>query len=158
MAGDSTALAGGFEFFVAGGVDFMLPAGEAVCRGEIADGGMEAPGVVVVDEVAGDALGVIMITPLILVWRRAPTEWFTPKKLIEVTLVFGSTFLFGQIVFLDWFHESVGFVAKGYWVFLFITWIAVRIGVRGVTVALLMIAIVAPARRSTRPGGSVAAR
>ena len=58
LAGDSTALAGGFEFFVAGGVDFILPAGEAVCRGDVADGGMQALGIVVVDEVAGDALGV----------------------------------------------------------------------------------------------------
>ena len=56
--GDSTALAGGFEFFVAGGVDFILPAGEAVCRGDVADGAMQALGIVVVDEVAGDAVGV----------------------------------------------------------------------------------------------------
>ena len=27
---DSTTLAGGFEFFVAGGVDFILPAGDAL--------------------------------------------------------------------------------------------------------------------------------
>ena len=58
LAGESTALAGGFEFFVAGGVDFILPACEAVCRGDVADGGMQALGIVVVDEVAGDALGV----------------------------------------------------------------------------------------------------
>ena len=30
LAGDATALAGGFEFFVAGGVDFILPAGDAL--------------------------------------------------------------------------------------------------------------------------------
>jgi hypothetical protein len=58
LVGDSTALAGGFEFFVAGGVDFILPAGEAVCRGDVADGAMQGLGIVVVDEVAGDALGV----------------------------------------------------------------------------------------------------
>jgi hypothetical protein len=26
------------EVFVAGGVDFILPAGEAVCRGDVTDG------------------------------------------------------------------------------------------------------------------------
>ena len=31
----------------------------------------------------GDALGIIMITPLILVWRQLPTEWFTPKKCLK---------------------------------------------------------------------------
>jgi hypothetical protein len=46
------------EVFVAGGVDFILPAGEAVCRGDVTDGAIQALGIVVVDEVAGDAVGV----------------------------------------------------------------------------------------------------
>lgn len=58
MAGDSTAFAGVFEFFVAGGVDFVLAAGETVGRRDVADGRLQALGVVLVDEVAGDAFGV----------------------------------------------------------------------------------------------------
>ena len=54
----ATSLAGGLEVFVAGGVDFILPAGEAVCRGDVTDGAIQALGIVVVDEVAGDAVGV----------------------------------------------------------------------------------------------------
>lgn len=90
----------------------------------------------------GDVLGVILIATLILSWRKTKNmHKASAAGALEAALLFGLTFLLGQVVFLDWFHESVGFVAKGYWVFLFITWIAVRIGVRGVTVALLMIAI-----------------
>ena len=89
----------------------------------------------------GDALGIIMITPLILVWRRVPAEWFTPKKLFEVALVFGLTFLVGQIVFLDWFHEAVGLFAKGFLMFLFITLTAVRLGTHGTMAVLTMVAV-----------------
>lgn len=58
MAGDFTALAGGFELFVADGVDFVLAAGEAVRRGDVTDGRMQPLRVVVVDELAGEAFGV----------------------------------------------------------------------------------------------------
>jgi diguanylate cyclase (GGDEF)-like protein/PAS domain S-box-containing protein len=88
----------------------------------------------------GDALGIIMITPLILVWRRLPAEPFTPKKMFEVSLVFGLTFLVGQIVFLGWFQETVGLFAKGSLMFLFITLTAVRLGKHGTMAVLIMVA------------------
>ena len=59
LAGDSTAFAGGFELFVAGGVDFVLPPGEAVGGRDVPDGRMQALRVVVIDKVAGDAFGVV---------------------------------------------------------------------------------------------------
>ena len=89
----------------------------------------------------GDALGIIMLTPLILVWRRVPAEWFTAKKLFEAALVFGFTFFVGQIVFLDWFHEAFGFFAKGFLMFLFITLAAVRLGTHGTIAALTLVAV-----------------
>lgn len=51
----------------------------------------------------------------------------------------GSTFLFGQIVFLGWFHETVGLFAKGFLMFLFITLAAVRLGTHGTTAVLAMV-------------------
>lgn len=89
----------------------------------------------------GDALGIMMITPLILVWRRMPVEWFTPKKLLEATLVFGLTFLVGQIVFLGWFQEAVGLFAEGSLMFLFITLTAVRMGTHGTMAVLSIITV-----------------
>jgi len=89
----------------------------------------------------GDVLGVILITPLILSWQKtkithaAPTVW-----VFEPILLVGLTFILGQVVFLDWFHVSVGLVAKGYWMFLLIIWVAVRLGVRSVTLALFVTA------------------
>ena len=89
----------------------------------------------------GDALGILFITPLMLVWRSMPKDWVEPKRVIEVMLVLGLTFLIGQVVFLDWFRDTLGKVAGGYWMFLFVTWAAVRLGIHGVLVLILIVAV-----------------
>ncbi len=89
----------------------------------------------------GDTLGIALVTPLLLVWRRAPDGGFGPKRLAEFMLLFGFAFLTCQMVFMDWLHDSVGHIAKGYWMFLIVTLAAVRLEVHGVAVILLMSAI-----------------
>lgn len=89
----------------------------------------------------GDALGIILITPLLLVWRQTENDWFKIKRLPEAVLLLGLTFLAGQAVFLDWFHDSIGMVAKGYLMFLFIAWVAVRLGTWGTVIALVVTAV-----------------
>jgi len=89
----------------------------------------------------GDTLGIVLITPLLLVWRRAPEDCFKPKRLAEFILLFGLAFLVCQVVFMGWMSDSVGDVAKGYWMFLFVTWAAVRLEAHGVVVILVMVAV-----------------
>ena len=88
----------------------------------------------------GDMLGIVLITPLILVCWRTQNEWREVKQVAEAMLLLGLTFVAGQIVFFGWFHDSLGHVARGYVMFLFITWVAVRLGTRGTVIALTMIA------------------
>ncbi|MEQ1636783.1 MAG: EAL domain-containing protein [Methylococcales bacterium] len=88
----------------------------------------------------GDALGIILITPAILVWIQPQNNKFDIKQVPEAILAICATFLAGQIIFLDWFHDSIGHFAKDYWMFLFITWTAVRLETRGVLIVLIMIA------------------
>ncbi len=93
----------------------------------------------------GNVLGIALVTPLILVWREREKTY---EKLVEwvlesIPLLF-LTFMVGQIVFLGWFHSTSDLfelIARGYWMFLFITWVAVRLGTRGTMVALNMAAI-----------------
>lgn len=90
----------------------------------------------------GDVLGVILIAPLILLWwdksnARAVLSW----RSLEPLLLLGATLLFGQFIFLGWFRDGFGYITKSYWIFLFLTWIAVRLGIRGVTVALFMVSV-----------------
>lgn len=89
----------------------------------------------------GDMLGIILIAPLIMVWWRTKTDWRNAEQKIEAVLLIGLTVFTGQIVFLGWLHDSIGQVAKAYWMFMFIAWVATRLGTRGTTIALIMVAV-----------------
>ena len=52
-------LSSGLEFAAALGEDDGLTAGELVAGGDVADGAVEAAGVVVLDEAGGDAAGLV---------------------------------------------------------------------------------------------------
>ena len=57
MAPGRALLAGGFELDVACLVDGLVACGEAVCGGDVVDGGVEAFVVVVLDEGGDDTIG-----------------------------------------------------------------------------------------------------
>jgi signal transduction histidine kinase/CheY-like chemotaxis protein len=88
----------------------------------------------------GDALGIVLATPLLLVLWHGKNIQVELMTTLEAILVFSFTFLSGQAIFLNWF-PTITPIAKGYWVFLFITWIAVRLGTRGTVTAIAMIAV-----------------
>ncbi len=81
----------------------------------------------------GDAIGIISITPLILAWRKLPNHWFSHDRLLETASFLSLLTVVEWIIFLDLFQESLGPIARGYWIFLFMAWAAVRFGIRGVT-------------------------
>lgn len=90
---------------------------------------------------AGNFLGIIMVAPLILVWWQAHHGKPDPKRIAECVLLLGATLFAGQVVFLDWFHESFGHVARAYWMFLLIIPVAVRLGPRATAFALAATAV-----------------
>ena len=89
----------------------------------------------------GDTLGVVLVTPLILTWWQTKSKRSTDKHRLEGLLLVGITFIAGQIIFLGWFHESLIVAPKAFMMFLPITWIAIRLGIRTTTFALNMVAI-----------------
>ncbi len=88
----------------------------------------------------GDVLGIILVTPLILVWRRLPEDWFSQRRSLETFSCFALALLVGQVVFMGWFHDSVGSFGRPYVMFVFVAWAAVSFGVHG---ASLLIGVVA---------------
>src|SRR5574340_149182 len=88
-----------------------------------------------------DTLGVILIAPLIMVWWPTRNDWRDTGQKIEAALLLGLTILIGQAVFLEWLHDSIGLVTKGYWLFMLITLVAVRLGSRGTAIGLIVVAI-----------------
>ncbi len=89
----------------------------------------------------GDILGILLVTPLILVWRQIPYDWIKRERITEAIIGFGLAFFVGQVIFLGWFQGIFGITARGYWVFLFVTWAAVRFGRHGALLVLVMTAI-----------------
>ena len=88
-----------------------------------------------------NATGIMMIAPTILVWRRFPWEWLSSYwRSLEVVAILCLHFIVGQIVFMDWFHGSFGTINRGYWLYFFITWAAIRLGTHGVILFLWLAA------------------
>jgi diguanylate cyclase (GGDEF)-like protein/PAS domain S-box-containing protein len=91
----------------------------------------------------GDTLGVVLVTPFLLAWFRQDFAPINVKLVWEDVLLTGLTLLVGQIIFLDWLHGYSSDTPMGYWLFLCISLVAIRMGLRGATFNLLMIAILA---------------
>ncbi len=89
----------------------------------------------------GETLGIVLVTSTILVWRKPATGWLEIRRALEVASILGLTLLIGQIIFLDWLHDTFGSINRGYWLYLVVTLGAVRLGRHGVLAILWIIII-----------------
>ncbi|HEY7986117.1 MAG TPA: EAL domain-containing protein [Methylophilaceae bacterium] len=89
----------------------------------------------------GDVLGILLMVPIILVCRYAPHEWIKQERKLETFVCIGLAAIIGQIIFMGWLHDSFGAIARGYWMFLFIFWAAVRFGRHPVLVVIFVTAL-----------------
>ena len=85
-----------------------------------------------------DTLGIILGTPLVLVWQTWPKHWFTRSNILKTIGFFSLAFFTGYLVFLEGFSEQLQVIAKGYLIFLFVVWGALFYGRHG---TLLIIAV-----------------
>ncbi len=88
----------------------------------------------------GDALGVVLFTPLILVFFQNKFHNINAKQLLEGLLLISITVIVGQLIFLDGFHGYLSDTPKGYLIFLCVTWVAIRLGIQCVVFITLVIA------------------
>ena len=105
----------------------------------------------------GDALGVVLITPPLLLWwpaLRQSQDWklrVPLGQLAEPLLLAALTTLVSGLVFLEWadkllplrLHPQVNDIFGAYWMFLFVAWAAVRHGQRGTALVLLLVSTMA---------------
>lgn len=89
----------------------------------------------------GDTLGVILITPFALIWWKEKLTGINKKQLFEGIFLVCSYVFVEHIIFFDLFHGVLGNAPKGYFLFFGITIIAIRLGMRGVTLVMLFTAI-----------------
>ncbi len=104
--------------------------------------GLPYPGTLNVwQRLAGTTLGILVGMPLVLVWRNKPVHWMVMPTPYYVFLILGLSFFVGQVVFLDWMKDSLGQIARGYWMFLFVTWAAVKLGPHGAVLVIAGMAV-----------------
>ncbi|MBN8220498.1 MAG: EAL domain-containing protein [Spirochaetes bacterium] len=89
----------------------------------------------------GDSLGIIVLTPLILIWRRLEPHRIRPIQITEGVFALLLAFLAGQIIFLGWFTGTSGIAPRAFIIMFFVIWSAVRFGRHATLVALMMIII-----------------
>ncbi len=89
----------------------------------------------------GDLVGIVLVTPLILIWRKPPAGWLQARRLTEVGLLLGLAFFVGQVIFVGWFQDRFGPLAQSYWLFVVVAVATVRLGRHGVVLILMMAAI-----------------
>ena len=88
-----------------------------------------------------DLLGIVLFTPLILVWWHKPNDWLTPMRVFEAILLIGLTFIAGQIIFLNWYHEYLAPFPKAFMMFLLVSLTAIRLGPHGVLIILIITSV-----------------
>lgn len=80
----------------------------------------------------GDAIGVLLITPVILSWVTEPSIRSTPQRFIEAGSLLFLTVLVSIFVYSEFFHKQA-YLPLSYTIFPFVIWAALRFGQRGAT-------------------------
>jgi diguanylate cyclase (GGDEF)-like protein/PAS domain S-box-containing protein len=88
----------------------------------------------------GDMFSILLITPLILVWRHRPALPLDRLKWLELLALLTLTLVFGQIIFFDWSPAANGPLASAFLMFVFVVWSAMRFG-RHITLLVLCAAL-----------------
>ncbi len=85
---------------------------------------------------SGDSIGVMLVTPLLAVWMRRRLPDLTGRRVAEMALL-GASLLIVSVALLGVHH------GYKYAIFPLVGWVAVRYGLRGGTVATVLVAAVA---------------
>jgi diguanylate cyclase (GGDEF)-like protein len=91
----------------------------------------------------GDAVGAVIVTPLILLWVENPRLAWTRKQIIELIFLFGGLFLTAWAVFGNGLHSVVHNYPFEYLCFPFLIWAAFRFGRRQAATAIAALAVIA---------------
>ena len=91
----------------------------------------------------GDAVGAVIVTPLILLWVENPRMAWTRRQILELVFLFGGLFLTAWSVFGNGLHSVVRNYPFEYLCFPFLIWAAFRFGRRKAATAIAVLAVIA---------------
>ena len=92
---------------------------------------------------AGDAVGALLVTPLILCWAEKPVEGWRAVKWTEFVLLLTLMSLLSITVYTNLLHASTGSRPWGHVTIPLLVWAAFRFGPRGVSAAMVPLVAIA---------------
>ena len=91
----------------------------------------------------GDAVGAVIVTPLVLVWRENPRLNWTRKQMLELAVLFPGLLFTSWVVFGGRFHTALKNYPFEYLCIPFLIWAAFRFGRRKAATAISVLAVIA---------------
>jgi diguanylate cyclase (GGDEF)-like protein len=91
----------------------------------------------------GDAVGALVVTPFLLLWRENPRLNWTRGQIIELAFLFLGLFFTGWIVFGGRFHSALKNYPLEYLCLPFLIWAAFRYGRRKAATAICILSAIA---------------
>src|ERR1700722_7399424 len=91
----------------------------------------------------GDAIGAVLVTPLLLLWWENPRLQWTREQMTELAFLFIGFFSTAWIVFGESFHSELKNYPLEYLCIPFLVWAAYRFGRRKAATALCALAVIA---------------
>ena len=87
-----------------------------------------------------NAMGALVVTPLILAWAAPGTVRWTRRRIIEAALCAAGLLIGTQLSFNSWFVYGVENYPLAYLPYPFLVWAALRFGLRGATTGTFVVA------------------
>lgn len=87
----------------------------------------------------GDSVGILVVTPLILVWRSVPPVFPGTARVAEAGLLAGLVLTVGLFIFSDWRPHGNVTAFQAYMTIPLLIWAAFRFGPHGATALLLLV-------------------
>jgi diguanylate cyclase (GGDEF)-like protein/PAS domain S-box-containing protein len=86
----------------------------------------------------GDIFGIIILTPILLIWRQPPKLSFLRNCMGEAIILLSLAFLFGQIILCGLFSDTLAPYSEVFTLSIFGIWAALRFGRHYVSLILLI--------------------
>ncbi|TLY33809.1 MAG: hypothetical protein E6K56_00110, partial [Ignavibacteria bacterium] len=91
----------------------------------------------------GDAIGALVVFPLITAWLRTQPQGQASSRTFEAALLALLLAAVAMINFGDWFHPTLAQYIKPYYIFPVLIWAALRFGQKGAATSTFVLSIVA---------------
>jgi diguanylate cyclase (GGDEF)-like protein len=91
----------------------------------------------------GDAVGAVVVTPFLLLWRENPRLNWTRRQMLELAILFPGLFFTSWVVFGGRFHSALKNYPFEYLCIPFLIWAAFRFGRRKAATAICVLAVIA---------------